>query len=204
MTASAVDLCNQALRLLGDATISSFEEGTELAETCNQLYADTVRALLAAHPWRFTLVKAQLARLAEAPLNEWTYAHALPSDRLALRELFTSGKVGARTLTAYELFESRVFSDQADIWCDYQRETDPATWPAPFRNLARHALAADFAVAVTGSAAMADSFRLIAYGTPAQGGNGGLLAQARRLDSVQQPPQAVRDFPLIAARLGGV
>jgi hypothetical protein len=203
MTTTAVALCNEALRLLGDATINSFDDETDLAETCNQLYPTTVQALLAGHPWRFTMRKVQLSRDADAPLNEWRYKHALPSNRLTVRQMFNSGRVGAPPLLAYEIFENRVFSDQIDLWCDFQVETDPATWPPTFRHLARTVLAADMAVAVTGSVNLAAAMRVVAYGSPSEGGNGGLMAVARRLDAQQQPPQVLTDFPLISARFGG-
>lgn len=200
MTTAAVALCNEALLMLGDTTITSFDDQSDLAESCARLYTTTVAGLLAEHPWRFTLGKVRLARLAEPPLNEWTHAHALPADRLTIREISASGAVGARPLHAYEIFEGRVFSDQADLWCDYQRNVDPANWPPVFRALARHALAADLAVPVTGSASLAAEMRRVAFGP--SGDNGGILAKARRVDSQQQPPQAITEFPLITARFG--
>jgi hypothetical protein len=186
--------------MLGDATISSFDDESDLAESCARLYPTTIAALLAGDPWRFTLHKQRLARLADAPLNEWTHAHALPADRLTIREISASGAIGARPLHRYEIFEARVFSDEPDLWCDYQRNVDPADWPPTFRALARHALAADLAVAVTGSASLAAEMRRVAFG--GAGDNGGLIAKARRVDSQQQPPQAITEFPLITARFG--
>ena len=202
-TAAAVAVCNEALRLLGDATISGFDDDSDLAESCAQIYQTTIDGLLASYPWRFTLAKARLARVVEAPLNEWRVAHALPTDRLAIRQLFASGGIGAPPLLDYELFETRVFSNQEDLWCDYQRRVDAPFWPAAFRALARHALAADLAVTVTSSAGQAAEMRAVAFGPPGFGGQGGLMATARRVDAQQQPPQAITDFPLITARFGG-
>lgn len=203
MGASDVELCNAALKLLGSESLTSFEEGSDLAETCSALYADTIRALQASYPWRFTLAKQQLSRLADPPANEWTYQHALPPDRLLLRQLFPSSAVGAPPVGDYEIFGARVFSDQPDLWADYQVATDPATWPPYFRDVARHALAAALAVPVTESTDRADYYARRAFGTPGEGGMGGLMGMARRLDAQQQPPQRIEDFPLIAARFGG-
>lgn len=202
MSTSAVTLCNVALKLLGADSLTSFDEGTDLAESCNTIYPSTVRALQASHPWRFTLTKLQLSRLAEPPLNEWRHAHALPPGMLILRQLFASGAVGQPPLTAYELFDGRAYSDQPELWADYQVERDPAIWPPYFTTLAEYALAAALALAVTESTERADYFRRLAFGTPQDAGNGGLMRDARRLDSTQQPAQALHDFPLIAARLG--
>lgn len=203
MTAAAVALCNQALRLLGEASIGAFDEGTDLAESCSTLYADTVKALLTGTPWRFTLHKVQLARLADPPPGEWTYQHALPTDRLVVRQLFPGDERHLRSVDDYELFGDRVYSDQLELWCDYQRDRDPDTWPTYFRLLVRYALAADLAVAVTGSTSQADYWHRRAFGGPAEAGAGGQMRVARTLDAQQQPPQRIEDFPLVSARFGG-
>ena len=197
----ALPLVNAALRLLGEASLTSFGEGSELAESCNQIYGPTVLALQASYPWRHTLAKRRLSRLADAPLNEWAYAHALPPDYMVLRALFASPHTH-NTVDAYELFDGRVYADVPDLWADIQRDTDPAAWPPGFHKLAVHALASDLAVAVSGSTSLADYHRRIAFGTPQEGGEGGLSRQLRRIDAQQQPPQQVTDWPLLAARLG--
>lgn len=96
-----------------------------------------------------------------------------------------------------------MFSNTPDLWADIQRDSDPASWPPMFHKLAVHALASDLAIAVTGSATLSDIHRRIAFGTPQEGGEGGLARQVRRLDSQQQPPQRITDYPLLAARMGG-
>ena len=203
MTAAAVALCNQALRLLGEASIAAFEEGTDLAATCSMLYDDTAKAILEGYPWRFTMAKVQLAREADAPPNEWTYQHALPPDRRQLRQLFPGADEHLPPVADYEVFGNLVLSDCPELWADYQRETDPDTWPSAFRLLMRYALAAELAVPVTGSASMADYYDRKAYGSPAEGRVGGQTRVARSLDAQQQPPQRIEHFPLIAARFGG-
>lgn len=203
MTTPAVQLCNAALRMIGSETINSFADGTELAEACGLLFDDTVLALQAGYPWRFSLRKQQLSRQAAAPPNEWTYAHRLPADQLVLRQLFNTAQVGAPSVLAYEVFGTLVYSDQPELWADYQVATDPATWPPYFRNLARHALAATLAIPVAESTERADYFDRLAYGSPVEGRVGGLTGLARRLDAQQQPPQAIEEFPLITARQGG-
>lgn len=203
MTTSAVALCNGALRLLGAEALTSFDEGSELAETCNIIYATTVRGLLSRHPWRFTMAKAQLSRLADPPTNEWRHQFAQPADMMVLRHLFPTSAIRATPVRDYEIFESRICANEPALWADYQRETDPATWPPHFAELARAALASDLAMAVTNSTSAAEMWRGRAYGTPQEAGNGGLMRAARTVDAQQQPPAPMYDFPLLAARHGG-
>lgn len=202
-TASTIALANAALLLLGSDTLESFDEGTERAEIVAALLDDTVRAVLVSYPWRSTLRKVRLAREVAAPINEWRYSHKLPVPCLLLRELRTSAAVGAAPLREYEIFDGAVLSNRPDLWADYQVQTEPATWPAYLTNAMRHALASVLAVPITESAERADYFGRLAYGTPAEAGQGGLMGVARRLDAQQQPPQVLDDFPLIAARNGG-
>jgi hypothetical protein len=203
MSTAAVALTNEALRLLGEISITSFDEGSDLAESANLLFDSVTRGLLARHPWRFTLAKARLARVDETPTSEWKFLFALPPDRLLIREVTTSELPGAGPLLAYELFGDRLMADHEALWCDYQRARDPSLWPPHFVDLARVALAAAFAVPVTGSTSLAQLYDRQAFGTPEQSRQGGQMAEARRLDSQQQPPARIGDFPLTQARHGG-
>lgn len=198
-----ITLANSALRLLGEFGVAALDEGTDLAETIQLIQQDTVRSLMAAHPWRFTMRKARLVRLADGPINEWTYAHALPPDRLMIRAMRPSAAPSDQVVRDYELFENRVYSHQPDLWCDYQVAVDPGAWPPHFTDLARNALASDFAVAVGAGSTAADLFHRRAFGLPGENRNGGLMGVARKLDSQQQPPQQLTDYPLLAARFGG-
>lgn len=202
MSAADVDLCNEALRLLGEARIATFEEGTDLASTCDALYRTTIQDLIARHPWRFSLRKLRLAQETAAPDTQWRYAHVIPGECLVLRTIYASSAVGAPPVMDFDRQDGRVLSNCPDLWADYQVATDPTAWPPAFRALARYALAADFAVPVSGSMTAADLYFRRAFGGPAEGGNGGQLGVARMLEAQQQGSTALRDFPLIAARYG--
>lgn len=202
MALPSIQLANEALRLLGEMSLASLDEGTDLAETVNLLQNPLIEHLLTCHPWRFTMRKAQLARLSDVPVNEWQYMHAKPSGALVIRAIYASGAVGAHPLRDFEVFQDRIYANVTDLWADYQVDCDPAAWPAYFYQLARNALAAEFAIPVGASTTAAEFYRAKAYGSPGEAGEGGLMRQAKRQDSMQQPPQAIRDFPLARARFG--
>lgn len=202
MPLPSIQLANEALRLLGEMSIASLDEGTSLAETVNLLQDPLLKHLLTCHPWRFTMEKAQLARLSDTPVNEWSYMHAKPAGALAIRAVYPTGAIGAQPLREYEIFQDRIYSDQLELWADYQADRDPASWPPYFYMLARNALAAEFAIPVGAATTAAEFYRSKAYGSPMEAGEGGLMRTAKRLDSMQQPPQAIRDFPLARARFG--
>ena len=73
---SALSICSDALILLGAAPISSFNEGTDEANTCDRLYPDVRDSTLQMYPWSFSFKKVQLARTINTPVNEWTYEYS--------------------------------------------------------------------------------------------------------------------------------
>jgi len=202
MALPSIQLANEALRLLGEMSIASLDEGTDLAETVNLLQNPLIEHLLTCHPWRFTMEKAQLARLSDAPINEWRYMHARPAGALLIRAIYPTAAVGAQPLREFEIFQDRIYSNNLDLWADYQVNRDPAAWPPYFRQLVRNALASEFAIPVGAATTAAEFYRVKAFGSPSEAGEGGLMRVAKRQDSMQQPPQAIRDFPLARARFG--
>jgi hypothetical protein len=201
-TVETLALVNESLRMLGEVTITSFEEGTDVAATCAALAPTTIRACLTKHPWRFTLAKAQLAQLVAPPASEYRRAFALPADCLVVRQAFQDG-LSRTPFLDYERFEQALLADVPALWIDYQREVPPRDWPPPFREFVRFALADVFSIPVTGSLTAGDVMHRRAYGNPAELGQGGAFREARRVDGQQQPPQQITDNPLLAARLGG-
>ena len=85
--ASAVDICNLALSLLGDrANVSSIDppEGSAQAEHCARFYPLARDTILSMHAWSFATKRAILSSITTAypPPQTWEYTYAVPSDML--------------------------------------------------------------------------------------------------------------------------
>ncbi len=83
--ASDVDMCNNALAILGDAaTIVSISppSGSPQAVHCARFYPMARDALLEMHTWGFATKRQTLPLLSETPPSAWTYAYQAPSDVL--------------------------------------------------------------------------------------------------------------------------
>lgn len=196
-----IEIAKAALVRLGEVPIDSFDEETETARTLNVVYDQLTENLLSLYPWRFTLRKRQLARLVTAPINEWRYSYQLPSDRLTgPYAVFDTASIGARPLQRYEIFEDKLYADEAKIWIDYQAKPATTTWPPYFVELVTLALASEIALPVTGSTSLSAEMAQKAWGTPSENRTGGQYRQARAKDSQQQPPQEITSFPLVDAR----
>lgn len=92
--ANDVDICNQALVLIGNQEISSIEAPTNDRElAAKRFYAPTRDATLRAHPWNFAIERAALALMTAVPAFGWGYQFALPNDPYCLRVLETEDLV---------------------------------------------------------------------------------------------------------------
>lgn len=86
MATAEVDICNDALLILGSSTISSMAGTSKEAILCNRAYALARDQLLSAHPWNFAIVRAEIASDASLPTGwddgTWAYAFTIPSNTL--------------------------------------------------------------------------------------------------------------------------
>ena len=83
--ATAVDICNLSLSLLGDpATVTSINpaDGSPQAGHCARWYPLALRKVLESHDWSFATKRVKPPLLANFDLDayEWKYAYAVPSD----------------------------------------------------------------------------------------------------------------------------
>jgi hypothetical protein len=184
---------NQALALLGAQPVAQVDEGTELAATLFRIAPATLAAALAAHPWACTLALIRLSRLADPPESGFRHAFALPAGLIELRRVL--GHPQGPPLDAWRVVGTELHADAEEAWADVRREPPLAHWPPHLVAHARAQLAADLALAITGSATDAQLWASRAAEA---------FAAARRVEAQQQPHAAMHDFPLIAARHGGM
>jgi len=89
MSASVVEICNMALNLVGNLSITALTDSTKEARACNVLYPLLRNELMASHPWNFAMTRADIsAALATTPAFEWDYAYTIPADCLRVWELY--------------------------------------------------------------------------------------------------------------------
>lgn len=92
MATSSVQICNDALIILGAATITSLSDDTKEARLCNEQYDKCRQQLLVAHPWNFAISRSEISSDASLPTGydnnpEWDYSFTLASNCLRVLEL---------------------------------------------------------------------------------------------------------------------
>lgn len=159
---SVVDICNEAMDLLGAATIASLTENSKEARLCNRRF-DTVRdAVLRSHPWNIAITRASLAKDSTAPAFGFVNQYTLPTDPYCLRVLsffnsYVNSEVAAYdSQVMYKIEGRKILSNEGTCKITYiGRITDTEQYDSMLSNTIAHALAAETAYAITGSSNLA-------------------------------------------------
>jgi hypothetical protein len=210
MASSKEDIASQALARLGEPSISAFDENTETAERVRQLYEDTILDLLGCYEWQFASARQALPLDgAVTPANEWEYAFLMPALRTVRVgnpiRVYNSTSLRARPVFDYELEGKHILTNYKTIVVEFIERKAESLWPGYFVRLAREALAANLALPITENASKEQYHQQIAFGTPSEGGEGGLFGRAMAADSRYAPTRSLLDDsdPMAEARFGG-
>lgn len=170
-----VEICSQALLLVGADEITSFSDETREALICQAMYDTTLKSLLEEHPWRFSLAQAQLAQLVATPLYGYNYAYQLPTDMLRLMATESAGP--------YQVFENKLYSNESEVYVTYQIKPDEARFPAYFVKVLVLEMAVALAFSLSEDESKASAMQALLEVAK---------RKARNTDSQQQPTRAVR------------
>jgi len=155
---SVVDICNEALDLLGAATITALTQNSKEARLCNRKYAPIRDAVLRAHPWNIAVTRKELAQDATAPDFGFTFQYTLPTEPFCLRVLsFFDSNVNSDIAAydsnvMYKIEGRKVLSNEGTCRIIYiGRVEDTEQYDSLLSSAIAHRLAAEIAYAITGS-----------------------------------------------------
>jgi len=188
MAFTDVQIASQALKLLGDNAITSFSDPGNGAKTMNEIYEQTVEAVLTENYWRFAMKKGTLVLNASPdPLNQYQYKYDIPADFLMMQTVRPQG-------TDWEIFEQEIYSNLSELDIDYIFRPDESTWPPYFVKLMVYRLAADGAIAVTDKQELNATFERKYFEQ---------VNVARTADSMNRPALPLTSSPFLDAHLSG-
>ena len=157
--ASIVNICNSALNLIGASTISALTEDTKNARLCNQRYEPVRNRVFRGHNWNCLIKRVELARNSTAPVMEFNYAYALPSDFLRIMKIHNGTTDSIAADLPYKVEGKNIVTDQTTVYLVYVAlDTDPNNYDAYLREAISHQLAADLAYAITNNATLANNY----------------------------------------------
>jgi len=157
--ASVVDICNSGLNLLGASTISALTDDSKNARLCNQRYEPVRNRVFRGHAWNCLHKRVQLAQNSTAPIIEYSYAYALPSDCLRVLKIHNGTTDSIAAALDYKLEGRNIVTDEGTVYLIYiALDTDPNNYDTYLQESISHQLAADIAYAVTNNATLAKNY----------------------------------------------
>ena len=157
--ASAVDIANSALNLLGASTISAFTDDSKNARLINQRYEPVRNRVFRSHAWNCLHKRVQLAQNSTAPVVEYSHAYALPADCLRVLKVHNGTTDSIKSAIDYKIEGRNIVTDEGTVFIIYiALDTDPNNYDTYLQESISHQLAADIAYAVTNNATLAKNY----------------------------------------------
>jgi len=183
---SKIDNISSALLLIGHDTLNSLDDPGYPNRVALNTYDNIVQTEISKSNWTFARIKVQLAQITTDPVDEFSNAFQLPSDRL--RVLFI------RPMSRYKIYRDQLFTNSSGpLFLDYIANVGEDEWPPPFTQMIVYALAANWGIPIRDGVTTREILR--AEYTD-------LARAARADDSSQNPQDRIRSNPFVAARLG--
>lgn len=185
--ASSVTICSNALLALGAHPINSFDEASEHARLCSNIYPTVRNDLLRKHPWNCAVKRVVLSPSSAPPAFGFGFQFPLPGDLIRILSVGEDYED-----IPYRIEGKRLLANQSVIRLRYiWRNEDESTWDPALVSLAEAVMSAKLAYAVTGSATLRDSLtQEAAY----------LLRQAKSIDGQEEPPEELGGYPTLESR----
>ena len=163
---SVVDICNEAMDLLGAATITALTENSKEARLCNRRFETVRDIVLRSHPWNVAITRASLAKDSETPAFGFANQFTLPTDPYCLRVLsFWNSNIDSDVApydseVMFKIEGRKVLSNEGTCKITYlARITDTETYDSLLSSTIAHKLAAETAYAITGSTTVSQSMQ---------------------------------------------
>lgn len=187
MATSAVQICSNALLLLGADPINAFNDENDRALLASNLWPNSRDAILRLHSWSCAIKRVELAPDVEEPAYEWTYQFTKPSDWM---RTLAVGEEGEHVEFRHE--GGKILCDENPLQLRYvYRNENVASWDALLVSAAEAYMAVTFAYPVTKSKSVYDAMKELLTLK---------LRQAKTIDGQEEPGEQVGDFPFLDTR----
>ena len=188
MSTSSVSICSNALLLLGDKPIDSFDVNNDRTRLAANLYPQKRDRVLRAHPWNCAVKRVVLSPCTESPPSDWKYQFQLPGDWLRTLNVGLNDSPDDYTIEG-----RRILTNNPVCYLRYIfRNTSEATWDALLIDAMTQVMVAAFTYPITKSTTKQATEEEIVKR---------MLREARAVDGQEGTPESLGDFPLLANRM---
>lgn len=190
-TATEVSICSNALLMLGDTPISSFDDDSDRARLASNIWPTARDYVLRRHPWNCAVSRVVLNPDEDAPDWDFAYQYTLPGDFLRVLSIGSDGE-----RIPYRVEGRKILTDATPLRLRYIfRNDNPATWDALLVWGMTNVMRAVFAYGITQSTSLEQLVETVMRD---------VLRQARAVDGQEDDTEAMDDSPLMLARYRGV
>lgn len=194
MANSAVSICSNALLMLGSQTIASFDEASDRARQCSNLYPTVRDYVLSAHPWNCCIKRVRLNPDVTVPAFDWALQYTLPADFARILQVGEYGSEVDYNLEFGADGSKKLLMDNSPLRLRYVfNNTNEGSWTPLLVMSVTLAMRQVLAYPVTQSTSLEE---LVSKAIAP------ILKQARAIDGADQPPVTVGDFRLLNSRFG--
>lgn len=187
---TAVSICSNALLMLGKSPIADFNENSDRAKYCSNLYPMLRDFLLRKHYWNCAMKRVLLSPLGTAPAFGYTNQFQLPADFLRIYEV---GYGPNNQIKDFQIENRMILANAAALPLRYVwRNTNEDNWDSSLVHVATVTMAALLAYPITQSTSLRDSMKQDAVTA---------LREAKSTDAQENPSETMGDeLPLITGR----
>ncbi len=148
---SEVDICNNALGLVGGNFITSLNDDSTEAKLCKRFYPIARDAALEERDWTFATARKSLVKLAEEPAFTWASQFNLPANCMRVISVWgPDAEDGSQTEFVKE--GVRILCDEEVVNIQYiDRLTNPERFSPLFTDALIYAVASKIAIPLTES-----------------------------------------------------
>jgi hypothetical protein len=177
---------NFVLNLLNKKSVNSLSDSGEFSDALERRLDLDYEKELAANNWRFATKTQALSVLVTPPsIDEWTYSLQIPSDYMNLVRVIPH--------VPYAIYGDKIYSNYNELKLEYRYKPDWSLLPAYFVVFLATKVAANMALAVANSPALADKLKADAMEQ---------LAIASFSDAQAHPTKSIQSNPIISVRGG--
>lgn len=190
MSATPVSICSNALLMLGDRPIASFDDPSDRATLAANLWEPVRDYVLRSHPWNCAIKRVVLSPDATGPAFDWAYQYTLPDDYLKALS------IGEREVEGeYRIEGRKLLADENPCLLRYVfKNTNTGSYDAMLVQALTACMRQVFAYPISQSGSLEEL--LTSTLRP-------ILRQARAVDGQEDTPERLGDNPIVAARFGG-
>jgi hypothetical protein len=188
---SAVQICSNALLMLGAQTINALDDSSDRARQCSNLYPLVRDYLLTSHPWNCCRRRVLLNPDGVSPGFGYTYAFTLPADFARMRWISDGPGENDPSLD-FVLEDGKILCDTSPLYLRYcYLNQNEATWTPLMVMAATQSMRAVMSYGITQSTSLEQLLEqtLQPY-----------LKLARAVDGQDTPPETLGDYPLLSSR----